>query len=157
MKKEIRFVLNGEEREVDVAPGEKLSVVLRRLGLKSVKVGCDEGCCGSCTVMVDGKAVYACLMYACRAEGCRVRTVESVGLHDAPHPLQSALADHGAVQCGFCMPGMIVSALAILEENPTASDDDIKRHLDGNLCRCTGYEKIEDAIRSVTGHKRGDA
>lgn len=155
MKKEVRFILNDEERVMEVEPNEKLSFALRRLGIKSVKAGCNEGCCGSCTVNVDGKAVYACLMYACHAEGCRLKTVDHFGSHDHPHPLQVALADHGAVQCGFCIPGMIVSALAMLEENPDADENDMVRHQDGNLCRCTGYEKIEDAIKSVVNRKRG--
>jgi carbon-monoxide dehydrogenase small subunit len=150
MKKEITFSLNGEERTMSVEPNETLAYALRRFGLKGVKVGCNEGCCGSCTVLLDGKAVYACLMYACHVEGRRVRTIEHLGTHDHPHPLQTALADHGAVQCGFCMPGMILSAVALLEENPHPGETELVRHLDGNLCRCTGYEKIQDALRDVT-------
>ncbi|HMP72263.1 MAG TPA: (2Fe-2S)-binding protein [Kiritimatiellia bacterium] len=151
MKKEVRFHLNGEEQVMTVEPQETLAFALRRMGLTGTKVGCNEGCCGSCTVLLDGRAVYACLMYACHVEGRTVRTIEHFGSHDEPHPLQVALADHGAVQCGFCMPGMILAAAALLEENPKATEPELIRHLDGNLCRCTGYEKIQDALRSVMG------
>lgn len=155
--KQIKFVLNGRERQMDIDPDETLIDLLRRQGLTGTKRGCDTGMCGSCAVIIDGLAVNACIYYAFQVDGRTVETIESVGDFDRPHPLQTALADAGAVQCGFCTPGFIMTAKALLDQKPAATDADFKRHLDGNLCRCTGYVKIEQAIRSCSTAAKGDA
>ncbi|MBU1693710.1 MAG: (2Fe-2S)-binding protein [Verrucomicrobia bacterium] len=147
--KTISFTLNGAKKEFAIAPGELLVKLLRRSGLTGTKEGCDEGTCGACTVIVDGRAVMSCIMPAFLVEGRRVETIEGVGDFGKVHPIQQALADAGAVQCGYCIPGLIMSAKALLEEKPDASDEDIRTHMDGNLCRCTGYEKIWTALRNV--------
>jgi len=150
-EKKINLTINGEAKILAVDPDESLAAVLRREGFKGVKIGCDEGVCGACTVILDGRTVNSCHVYAFQAAGRRVETIESLGTFDRPHPLQRALADEGAVQCGFCTPGMILSAKALLEENPKPDESTLKEHLDGNLCRCTGYEKIQAALRRVIG------
>jgi len=154
---QIEFTLNGERKAFDVEPNEKLLELLRRSGYTGTKHGCGEGKCGACTVILDGKAVYACLLYAWQADGREVWTIEGVGSHDAPHPIQDALIEAGAVQCGFCTPGFVMSAKALMDEKPEPCDDDIRMYLDGNLCRCTGYVKIEDAVRRAAGIAEGPA
>lgn len=148
-KKKISFVLNGEEKEFDVFADDKLADVLRDNGYTGTKLGCREGVCGACTVLLDGQAVYSCILYAFQAAGREVWTIEGAGDYDNPHPFQKALAEGGAVQCGYCIPGMVMSAKAMLDANPTPSDEDIREQMDGNLCRCTGYEKIWDALHVV--------
>lgn len=143
----IEFTLNHEPRSVEASPDEPLPAFLRRLGPVSVKVGCDEGCCGTCTVLLDGNAVMSCLLTAGSVHGRTVRTVESLGDFRRPHPLQSLLVEAGAVQCGFCIPGLILSAVAAVEADPHLTDDALFDRCDGHLCRCTGYEKIQDALR----------
>lgn len=145
----LHFVLNGEPKEFLVAPDEKLLELLRREGYRGAKHGCGTGSCGSCTVIMDGQIVYACLLYAFQAEGRAVETIEGVGDFGSPHPIQQALVNEGAVQCGFCIPGIVLAAKALLAENPKPTDEELKIHLDGNLCRCTGYEKIEVALHKV--------
>jgi carbon-monoxide dehydrogenase small subunit len=145
----IRFALNGEPKEFLVAPDEKLLDLLRREGWTGTKHGCGTGSCGSCTVILDGRVVYGCLLYAFQAEGRAVETIEGVGDFDHPHPIQTALVEEGAVQCGFCIPGIVLAAKALLAENPQPTDAELKVHMDGNLCRCTGYEKIEVALHKV--------
>ncbi len=147
--KQIQLTINGEARAQAIDPDESLAALLRRIGYKGVKIGCDEGACGACTVILDGKTVNACHVYAFQAAGRAVQTIEAIGTFDQPHRLQRALADEGAVQCGFCMPGMILSAKALLDENPKPDEATLQEHLDGNLCRCTGYEKIQSALRRV--------
>ena len=147
--KNISITINGQTKALGIDPDETLSTLLRREGCKGVKVGCDEGVCGACTVILDGKTVNSCHVYAFQAHGRVVETIESLGTFDQPHRLQQALADEGAVQCGFCTPGMILSAKVLLEANPKPTEDELKEHLDGNLCRCTGYEKIQAALRRV--------
>ena len=145
----ISFTLNGEKKEFQIEPDEKLVKLLRRSGYTGTKEGCDEGTCGACTVILDGKAVLSCITYAFLAHGRDVRTIEGVGTFEKPHPIQQALVDEGAVQCGYCTPGLVLSTKALLDENPQPSDDDLRTHLDGNLCRCTGYEKIWTALRKL--------
>ncbi len=144
--KEITFTLNGEVRTFRIEPDETLIDLLRRNQLTGTKRGCDTGMCGSCAVIMDGRAVNACILYAFQVEGRTIETIEGVGDFDRPHPLQTALADAGAVQCGFCTPGMVMTAKALLDQQPNATETEIKKHLDGNLCRCTGYVKILDAV-----------
>ncbi len=155
--KQITFTLNGRKRQWDIAPDETLIDLLRRQGLTGTKRGCDTGMCGSCAVIIDGRAVNACIYYAFQVDGRTVETIEGVGDFDRPHPLQTALADAGAVQCGFCTPGFIMTAKALLDRKPNAEDADFRQHLDGNLCRCTGYVKIEQAIRSCSTAAEGGA
>jgi aerobic carbon-monoxide dehydrogenase small subunit len=141
--------VNGEAREVDdVWPGESLLYVLReRLGSPGAKNACEQGECGSCTVYLDGVAVCACLVAAGQAQGRDVVTVEGLAPAGGLHPVQSAFVEAGAVQCGFCTPGLIVAVHDLLARNPAPSDPEIREALAGNLCRCTGYEKILDAVR----------
>ena len=151
MKREISFVLNGEPVSVDVEARWTLLHLLREvLELKGTKDGCGEGECGTCTVVIDGKAVNSCLFPVMEAEGRSVTTIEGLRAADGGlHPLQKAFIEHGAVQCGYCSPGMIMSAYALLQEKAEPSDDEIRDGIEGNLCRCTGYVKIIEAIRSV--------
>ncbi len=151
MKKELSFVLNGEDVLVEVEPHWTLLYLLREvLELKGTKDGCGEGECGACTVVIDGQAVNSCLFPVMEAEGRSVTTIEGLrALDGGLHPLQKAFIEHGAVQCGYCSPGMIMSAYALLQEKAEPSDDEIKDSIEGNLCRCTGYVKIIEAIRSA--------
>ena len=145
----VTCVVNGERREADdVWPGESLLYVLReRLGLPGTKNACEQGECGSCTVYLDGVVVCACLVAAGQAEGRTVRTVEGLAPAGRLDPVQEAFLEAGAVQCGFCTPGLIVATHDLLRRTPDPSDPEIREALAGNLCRCTGYEKIFDAVR----------
>jgi carbon-monoxide dehydrogenase small subunit len=140
--------VNGERHEADVWEGESLLFSLReRLGFPGSKNACEQGECGSCSVMLDGELVCACLVLAAQADGHDVVTVEGIGAGDELHPVQQAFVDAGAVQCGFCTPGLVVATAALLERTPDPSEDEIREALSGNLCRCTGYTKIFDAVR----------
>jgi carbon-monoxide dehydrogenase small subunit len=143
----VSFAINGEKKTFATRPDEKLLDLLRREGYKGTKYGCGQGTCGACTVIMDGRAVYACLLYAMQAEGRKVRTIESMGTYDKPAPIQQELVAAGAVQCGYCIPGIIMSATALMETEKNISDETAKEYMDGNLCRCTGYEKIWVALR----------
>ena len=139
--------VNGEPHETDVWEGESLLYVLReRLGLPGSKNACEQGECGSCSVLYEGQLVCSCLVLAAQADGHEVVTVEGLAEAGRLHPVQEAFVAAGAVQCGFCTPGLIVAAADLLEHNPQPSDDEIREALSGNLCRCTGYEKILDAV-----------
>jgi carbon-monoxide dehydrogenase small subunit len=154
MVEKVRVVLrvNGEPREAYVEPGWTLLRVLREdLGLTGAKHGCGNGECGACTVIMDRKAVPSCLVPALNAEGKEIETIEGLRRGGEMHPLQRAFIEHGAVQCGFCTPGMIMSAKALLDENPSPTEDEVREALQGNLCRCTGYKKIVEAVISVSG------
>jgi aerobic carbon-monoxide dehydrogenase small subunit len=144
----ISLTVNGERREAEVWPGESLLFTLREhLGLPGSKNACEQGECGSCSVLLDGKLVCACLVLAAQADGHEVVTVEGLGSDGQLHRVQEAFVETGAVQCGFCTPGLVVATVALLEQNPDPSDDDIREALSGNLCRCTGYAKIFDAVK----------
>jgi carbon-monoxide dehydrogenase small subunit len=143
----VSLSINGEKKTFATRPDEKLLDLLRREGYKGTKYGCGQGTCGACTVIMDGRAVYACLLYAMQAEGRKVRTIESMGTYDKPAPIQQELVAAGAVQCGYCIPGIIMSATALMETEKDISDEVAKEYMDGNLCRCTGYEKIWVALR----------
>ncbi len=152
MEKELlKLIVNGEPYEALVQPNSTLLDVLReQLKLTGTKRGCDAGDCGACTVIMDGRPVNACLVLALKAQGRQITTIE--GLSDGPaklHPIQQAFVEHGAIQCGFCTPGMIISAKALLDRNPKPAKEEIKSGIAGNLCRCTGYVKIIEAIESV--------
>jgi len=151
-KKTAVLKVNGEECEVYIEPWRTLAEVLREeLGLTGLKIGCEEGNCGTCTVLVDGKAVKSCLMLALQAEGRELQTIEGLCGEDGKlHPLQQSFIDHFAVQCGYCTPGMILAAKSLLDERPDATEDDVREALHGNLCRCTGYIKIVEAILAVS-------
>jgi carbon-monoxide dehydrogenase small subunit len=143
----IRICVNGEWRELTVKPYERLVDSLReRLGLTGTKVGCGEGECGACTVTMDGKAVLSCLTLAVQANGKQVKTIEGLRQGDDLHPIQKAFVEEGAVQCGFCTPGMIMAAEAMLGQDPSPSEEKVRETLASNLCRCTGYDKPVKAI-----------
>jgi aerobic carbon-monoxide dehydrogenase small subunit len=144
----ISLIVNGEPREAEVWEGESLLYSLREhLGLPGSKNACEQGECGSCSVLLDGELVCACLVLAAQADGHEVVTVEGLGEDGRLHRVQEAFADTGAVQCGFCTPGLVVSTADLLDHNPQPTDDEIREALSGNLCRCTGYAKIFDAVR----------
>lgn len=153
MKKEITFTLNGEVINVEVEPQWTLLYLIREvLGLTGTKEGCGYGECGACTVIIDGRAVNSCLYPVMEAEGRTITTIEGLASKDGQlHPLQTAFINEGAVQCGFCTPGMIMSAKALLDTKEKPTEEEIKDAIAGNLCRCTGYVKIIDAIKSVAG------
>jgi carbon-monoxide dehydrogenase small subunit len=140
--------VNGELLETDVWPGDSLLFALReRLGLPGSKNACEQGECGSCSVLMDGVLVCACLVLAVQADGHELVTVEGLARDGDLHPVQEAFVEAGAVQCGFCTPGLVVAAAALLERSPDPSDDEVREALSGNLCRCTGYQKIFEAVR----------
>jgi len=148
----IELIVNGEPREADVWAGESLLFALReRLGLPGSKNACEQGECGSCSVLLDGTLVCACLVLAAQADGHQVVTVEGLGEDGSLHPVQEAFVEAGAVQCGFCTPGLVVATTDLLARTPDPSDDEIREALSGNLCRCTGYQKIFDAVRLAAG------
>jgi carbon-monoxide dehydrogenase small subunit len=144
----LSITINGERREADVWGGESLLNALRDgFGLPGSKNACEQGECGSCSVLLDGELVCSCLVLAAQADGHEVTTVEGLRDGDGLHRVQQAFVEAGAVQCGFCTPGLVVATAALLEEVPSPSDDEIREALSGNLCRCTGYAKIFDAVR----------
>lgn len=143
----MRMKVNGQDYEITAEPGRTLVDVLRyELGLTGTKEGCGTGSCGSCTVLLDGEAVNSCLVLAIEVEGREIITIEGLSPRDKLHPLQQAFIDEGAVQCGFCTPGVILEAKALLDSNPHPAESEIRRAIAGNLCRCTGYDKIVRAI-----------
>ena len=145
------MTVNGATTQLEVAASDLLADVLRdRLGLTGTKIGCNEGECGACTVLVDDQAVLSCLYPALKAQGQQVETVEGLAADGKSHVLQRAFMEAGAVQCGFCTPGMLMSAKALLDENPQPSEPEIKEAISGNLCRCTGYYQIIRAIRMAS-------
>jgi carbon-monoxide dehydrogenase small subunit len=149
--------VNGVTYRKSVEPRMLLSDFLRNtLGLTGTHVGCEHGVCGACTVLVGGDSVRACLMLAVQADGCEVTTVESLGTVDRLGPLQEAFRQHHALQCGFCTPGMLMSAVDLLKKYPLRSDDEIREGLAGNLCRCTGYEHIVRALREAAVARKDD-
>ena len=144
--------VNGVPHELGIAGHDTLLDVLReRLALTGTKKGCDQGACGACTVLVDGRRVLSCLMVAAQCDGCEVTTIEGLGSETQLHPLQSAFVRHDALQCGYCTPGQIMSAVALLDEGRAGSDDEIREFMSGNLCRCGAYPNIVAAIRDVAG------
>jgi len=148
----IELTVNGERREADVWGGESLLFALReQLGLSGSKNACEQGECGSCSVLLDGKLVCSCLVLAAQADGHHVRTVEGLAADGGLHPVQEAFVEAGAVQCGFCTPGLIMATVDLLDRVPSPTDDEIREALSGNLCRCTGYQKIFDAVKAVAG------
>jgi aerobic carbon-monoxide dehydrogenase small subunit len=155
MKRAFNLKVNGENYPVEAEEHRTLLEVLRNdLGLTGTKEGCGQGECGSCTVLMDGKAVNSCLVLAASAEGKEILTIEGLADPQGLHPLQRAFIDHGAIQCGFCSPGMILTAKALLDEQPHPTEEEVRTAIAGNLCRCTGYAKIVEAILSVAEERR---
>jgi putative selenate reductase molybdopterin-binding subunit len=153
----LHLTVNGTPRELEIAARDLLIDVLREAGFTSVKRGCETGDCGACAVLLDGVPLASCLLFAAQAEGRAVTTVEALGTPERPHPLMVAFADLGAVQCGFCTPAMLLSAKALLDENPAPSAAEIKDALDGHLCRCTGYVKPLEAVQRAAEVMRAPA
>jgi carbon-monoxide dehydrogenase small subunit len=152
----MKLQINGRPREVDATPDQTLLAVLRdALGIFDVKEGCGEGVCGACTVLLDGRPVSSCLVLSGTIRGRSIVTVKGLEREGGLHPLQEAFVRHGAVQCGFCTPGMLLTALVFLETHPRPSRDEIRHALEGNLCRCTGYTKIVDAVEAYAGEVNG--
>jgi carbon-monoxide dehydrogenase small subunit len=148
--------VNGEEHRLEVEPRRLLADVLRDdLGLTGTHLGCEQGACGACTVLLDGSAVRSCLLFAVQAEGAEVTTVEALASGGALHPLQEAFRDHHALQCGFCTPGMLLAAVDLVARNPSPAADEVREELSGNLCRCTGYQRIVEAVLDAAARMRG--
>jgi len=146
----ITLKLNGAEHTANVEPRRSLVDFLRHdLGLVGTHVGCEHGVCGACTVLLDGRTVRSCLLFAAQADGCELTTIEGIGTEGELHPLQVAFHQHHALQCGFCTPGMILAALELLRDNAEPSDEEIRAGLSGNLCMCTGYVNIVRAVRAA--------
>ena len=150
MKKLIKLTVNERKVEIAVEPNLTLTDLIRyELGLTGTKKGCETGDCGACTVLLDGMPVNSCLVLAVQADGAKVETIEGLETENGLHPIQDAFVEHGAIQCGFCSPGMILSAKHLLDKNPRPDESEIRAAISGNLCRCTGYQKIIDAIKSI--------
>jgi carbon-monoxide dehydrogenase small subunit len=144
-----RITVNGTEHDVDVEPRTLLVYYLRdQLGLKGTNVGCDTSSCGACTVLLDGESVKSCTLFAVQADGAEVTTIEGLG---GEHPVQKAFHEEHALQCGYCTPGFVMAAVSLLDEVDDPSEDDIRHHLEGNLCRCTGYHNIVKAVKAAAG------
>lgn len=151
MKVNVKLEVNGEAAEVQVEPRETvLDVVRERLGLTGAHAGCEQGSCGACTVLLDGQPVRSCLLFAVQCENKPVTTIEAFGRPDALHPVMDAFRRHHGLQCGFCTPAMVLTAIALLAESPNPTEDDVRQALAGNLCRCTGYAGIVAAVLDPT-------
>lgn len=153
---DIKLNINGVEKNIRTRSNAKLIDVLRDEGYFGVKKGCGEGECGACLVLVDGIAVNSCLMYAALLEGKEIVTIEGLGTHEKMNPIQEELLKAGAVQCGYCIPGMVISATQLLRENSSPTEAEIKKALDGNLCRCTGYVKQIEGIKNAARRRKGE-
>lgn len=155
MKVQVSLTVNGRRWEVDTTPDRSLLTLLREdLALIGTKTGCDDSECGACMVLLDGRPLNSCSYLAVQADGREVTTVEGLARDGELHPLQQAFVEEAGVQCGFCTPGVLISAHALLQDNPDPTDDEIRRALGGNLCRCTGYTKIVTAVRRAAGEMR---
>lgn len=152
----INMKINRKPYEVEIDPGEMLLEVLRRLGYKSVRRSCDSASCGNCTVLLDGKPILSCSTFAASVDGHSIETVESLSEGDKLHPIQEALLEEGGSQCGFCIPGLTMTTKAFLEQNPDPTEEEIREALNGNICRCTGYEAQTRAIKKAAKRLRGD-
>ncbi|MDD5089868.1 MAG: (2Fe-2S)-binding protein [Candidatus Wallbacteria bacterium] len=159
MKKNLKLQINGTWKEFSIEPGTLLLDLLRTAGYQGVKDGCREGECGACTVHIDGRPINSCTLFALQADGRSITTIEGLGNPDHPHPIQEAFVETGAVQCGFCIPGKIMSVKALLDRNPDPDEHQIREALSGNLCRCTGYVKQIEAVKLAARRireKKGD-
>lgn len=154
-KKQLSLRINGDIHELIVFPHKTLLEVLREdLGLTGAKESCGEGACGSCTVLLDGLPVRSCLLLAAEAEGREITTIEGLASQGKLHPVQEAFVEHHAIQCGFCGPGMILTAKSLLDHNPDPSEEEIRHAISGNVCRCTGYAKIVEAVKAASGKEK---
>ncbi len=148
----VALTVNGVRHDTEVEPRQLLVYFLRdQLGLKGTNVGCDTSSCGACTVLVDGESVKSCTVLAVQADGCEVTTIEGLASGDELHPVQQAFHEHHALQCGYCTPGFVMATVSLLKENPAPSEEEIRRGLEGNLCRCTGYHNIVRAVQAAAG------
>ena len=148
----ITLTVNGKRHDVDVEPRDLLVYVLReQLALTGTNVGCDTSSCGACTIHIDGKSVKSCTVLAVQADGAEITTIEGLATNGEMHPMQTAFQDNHALQCGYCTPGMIMAAVSLLDDNPNPTEDEIRHGLEGNLCRCTGYHNIVQAVAAVAG------
>lgn len=145
----VTMTINGKKRTFEIDPRTLLLDLLRANGYKSVKKGCGEGSCGACAVLIDGRPKNSCLLFAAQCEGATITTAEGLGTPEHPHPLQTAFVKHGATQCGYCNPGSLIAAKALLDRNPHPTEAEVREALDGNLCRCTGYVKRIEAVMDV--------
>jgi carbon-monoxide dehydrogenase small subunit len=150
MTRRISVTVNGQRREADVEPRQLLVYFLRNdLGLTGTNVGCDTSSCGACTVLLEGESVKSCTVLAVQADGAEVTTIEGLASGDELHPVQQAFHEHHGLQCGYCTPGMVMAAVSLLKENPSPTEDEIRHGLEGNLCRCTGYQNIVEAVKAA--------
>jgi len=154
ISRNITLHVNGQTHRVSLAPNVTLLRVLRDLGITDVKNGCEQGDCGACAVELDGKVVNSCLVLAWQADGATILTDAGLGSLERPHPIQEAFADAGAVQCGYCTPGMVMAAKALLDGNPDPTEEQIREAISGNLCRCTGYSQIIEAVKDAAARLR---
>jgi len=151
----ITLTINGARKTLTIEPGEKLLDLLRREGYMGVKIGCGTGDCGACAVLLNGRAVNSCLVFAAKADGGEVLTVEGLERDGRLHPVQEAFLDEAGIQCGYCTPGMVISAVDLLSRNPNPTEDEIRQSLSGNLCRCTGYVKQIRAVQRAAAAMKG--
>lgn len=153
---EVILNINGEDKKIEIDPGEMLIDTLRNNGYYGPKRACSSGDCGSCTIILDGEAVNSCMIFSASVSGKKIETVEGLGTVSNPHPLQKNFVDEGAVQCGYCIPGMLMSSKALLDKNNNPTKEEVKEALSGNLCRCTGYVKQIDAVMNAAAEMRGE-
>ncbi len=154
---QIKLSINGQKKNVEINPGDTLLKAIRRLGLTGTKEGCGEGECGACTVLLDGLPINSCLYLAFNAQGKDILTIEGLKGKNGLHPVQKAFVEEGAIQCGYCTPGMVLISKALIDRNPHPTEEEIRNSLSGNLCRCTGYVKIVNAVKRVAeGGKRNE-
>ena len=151
----ITLTINGTRKTLTIEPGEKLLGLLRREGYMGVKIGCEAGDCGACAVLLNGRAVNSCLVFAAKADGGEVVTIEGLERNGRLHPVQRAFLDEGGIQCGYCTPGMVISTVDLLSRNPNPTEDEIRQGLSGNLCRCTGYVKQVRAVQRAAAAMKG--
>ncbi len=152
----VHYTINGKKEEFEISPGDVLLDVLRKNGFKEIKGNCYMGTCGACTILINGIPKTSCTTLAALANGAEITTIKGIGTLTNPHPLQIAFVEQGAVQCGFCTPGAILTAYALLSKNPEPTDDEIKHVLDGNLCRCTGYVQQVEAVKYAIKFLKGE-
>lgn len=154
---DLTLKINGEKRTINIDPGEILLDTLRKTGLYSPKRACSTGDCGACVILLDGEPVNSCLVFSASVQGKEVMTVEGLGTVSNPHPLQKHFVQEGAVQCGFCIPGILISAKALIDKNNNPTEEDVKQALNGHICRCTGYVKQVKAVIKAAAEMRGEA
>jgi carbon-monoxide dehydrogenase small subunit len=153
----LAFTLNGKQVRMETKPGRRVLDLLREMGLSAAKEGCGSGECGACAILVDGMAKLSCLMLAAQLEGREIVTAEGLGTVETPHPIQASFAENGAVQCGYCTPGMTIATAELLARNPSPNREEVREAISGNLCRCTGYVKIVDSVMAASKTSQGES